>query len=494
MLKGILLGMALTTTVLCHAQTDKMQDDFDSWRNEIAQDFNKFRKDIMNDYLEFVRKSWKEYGGKEPDPIPKEDSRPPKVTPKDDKVKPVPVMPKPLPILIRDIVKPIEFDPQPIPLIPIEPVKIDWDESKEFSFFGTKDKVKVTDDYEYEIKGCDENAIADALKVLSDQKFDNLIDDCLKIRKERQLCDWAFLLMLKEVSEAICGEGTNEAELLKAYIFMRAGYKMRLAMGDSKLYMLFASKHHIYNREHFILDGEKYYGLTRLPASLKISQASFKKEQPLSLQIPASPKLDEALSDGRKVSGIRYPKADIAVHVNKNLIDFYSTYPASMINDNFCTKWALYANTPMAENIKKEIYPQIKNFTEGLSQYEAINRILNVIQTGLVYEYDSKVWGYDRAFFAEESLYYPYCDCEDRSILLTRIIRDILGLKCLLVYYPGHLAAAIEIADGSARGDYIEYNGHKYTIADGTIIGYGANAGITMDGMDNANATVILLD
>lgn len=36
---------------------------------------------------------------------------------------------------------------------------------------------------------------------------------------------------------------------------------------------------------------------------------------------------------------------------------------------------------------------------------------------GFVYEYDDKVWGGDSAFFAEESLYYPYYDCEGRFIL-----------------------------------------------------------------------------
>lgn len=54
--------------------------------------------------------------------------------------------------------------------------------------------------------------------------------------------------------------------------------------------------------------------------------------------------------------------------------------------------------------------------------------ILNWVQTGSEYEYDDKVWRHDRAFFAEETLYYPYCDCEDRSILFSRFVRDLLGL------------------------------------------------------------------
>ena len=34
-------------------------------------------------------------------------------------------------------------------------------------------------------------------------------------------------------------------------------------------------------------------------------------------------------------------------------------------------------------------------------------------------------------------------NCEDRAILFTRIVRDLLGLKFILIYYPGHLASAV---------------------------------------------------
>ena len=98
--------------------------------------------------------------------------------------------------------------------------------------------------------------------------------------------------------------------------------------------------------------------------------------------------------------------------------------------------------------------------------------------------------GHDRAFFAEETLYYPYCDCEDRAILFTRLVRDLLGLKCILVYYPGHLASAVCLKQ-QVNGDYILLDGDVYTICDPTYIG--APVGITMPEMDNRSAKVIKL-
>ena len=117
--------------------------------------------------------------------------------------------------------------------------------------------------------------------------------------------------------------------------------------------------------------------------------------------------------------------------------------------------------------------------------------IINFVQTAFVYEYDDKVWGGDRIFAADETLYYPYSDCEDRAILFTRIIRDVMGLETALVYYPGHLAAAVRFNE-EIPGDYFVIGDKRYLICDPTFIG--ANIGRTMTGMDNSRAQVILLN
>ena len=155
------------------------------------------------------------------------------------------------------------------------------------------------------------------------------------------------------------------------------------------------------------------------------------------------------------------------------------------------TRWAMYANTPLAQGMKDSLYPALRNAIQGKSQQEAANMLLNFVQTAFVYEYDDKVWGDDRAFFAEESLYYPYCDCEDRSILFSRLVRDLLDLKVVLVYYPGHLATAVHFTD-YITGDYILLNNQRFTVCDPTYIG--APVGATMPNMNNGEAKVILLE
>ena len=88
-------------------------------------------------------------------------------------------------------------------------------------------------------------------------------------------------------------------------------------------------------------------------------------------------------------------------------------------------------------------------------------------------------------------MYYPYCDCEDRSILFSRIVRDLMGLEVILLYYPGHLATAVCFTE-DVSGDYLVVNGKRYVVCDPTFIN--ANVGRTMTDMDNATAHVILLE
>ena len=74
--------------------------------------------------------------------------------------------------------------------------------------------------------------------------------------------------------------------------------------------------------------------------------------------------------------------------------------------------------------------------------------------------------------------------------MFTRLVRDLLGLKCILVYYPGHLASAVCFTE-SVNGDYITFDNERYTICDPTYIG--APVGLTMPDMNNQKACVILL-
>ncbi len=487
----IILGMGFCMALKCHAQNYNMQKSaFDEWRRTIHEDFDNFRSQIMEEYADFVENPWKEFEGKKPQPLPKDDKTPPVVLPEDEKIV-VPMEPKP--IKIDEVIEPLPVIPQPQPVEPIKEVPVLVESYIECLFFGTHVKVRFGEEQKIKLSGIGEGAIAEALRELANEFNDNTIIDCLNLRERLQLCDWAYLKLLEKISETAYGKRCNEAILLMGYMYMQSGYRMRFASDGSNIYMLYASEHEIYDVNYFYIDGDFFYGMRPLPERLYICQASYPNENSLSLIIDKEPLLDphttQTVSHQSSLNG----QMAVTMAANKNRLDFYSSYPTSKIGDNVVSRWAMYANMPMPKDVDNQVYNSLRDAIQGLNQIEAVNHILNWVQTGFIYEYDDKVWGDDRAFFPEESLYYPYCDCEDRSILITRIVRDLLNLKCILVYYPGHLAAAVEFTQGEPMGDYIEYRGHRFFIMDATILS-GAPVGMTMRGQDNSSAKVILLD
>ena len=146
-----------------------------------------------------------------------------------------------------------------------------------------------------------------------------------------------------------------------------------------------------------------------------------------------------------------------------------------------------YVYTPLSQSAKDELYPALRQKIEGKNEEETANILLDFIQTAFAYKTDNEVWGLERPFFPEETLYYPYCDCEDRAILFCRLVTDLMGLKTALVSYPGHVAAAVQF-DSEIPGDYFNVNGTRFLICDPTYIN--APIGKSMPKNNNSTAKV----
>ena len=481
LLISLLFGLSMFTS---SAQTDDFYAQYEKFSKYAKAEYEDYRAQCNAEYVKFLERAWKEYKVLPSIPRPKDEVVPPTIMPRQDKNKK-----QAKEILIENVVSPILSLPQPKPISPIyENDKVE-EKNFSFSYMGTTCEVRLPKDLNIRMSGCESCMIATIWKQLATNAMDNTIRDFLALRLKMQLCDWAYLNLIDTFAKAFCGHG-NEAVIMAAFIYSQSGYKMRLGRDCEKLYLLYGSKHGIYEKGYIVIEGINYYPLDDKVERMEISDFSFPQEQSMSLYIENAQKFTIRPSAIRKLASEQYHDVALDSQVNLNLIQFYNTYPSSEVNGNFMTCWKMYADTPMDESVSQMLYPDIKNKIEGLSDVQAVNQILNWVQTAFQYEYDDKVWGHDRAFFAEETLYYPYCDCEDRAILFTRLVRDLLGLKCILVYYPGHLASAVCLKQ-QVNGDYISLDGDVYTICDPTYIG--APVGITMPEMDNRSAKVIKL-
>ena len=469
-----------------NCQVDEARKRFEDFKRQAHETYDNFRDEANKRYAEFKEESWKRFQVVPAVPKPKEKQVPPLTFPEEDRDKPI----ESDPIEIDEIITPPKPEPQPNPVTPI-PEQVDPEKNYvKFVYFGTACKARFNNDVSLKLTDCSRDDLCEAWTKLSSTDYNNTIRDCLALREKLQLSDWAYLNMLNTFSEQCLGKGTS-AVFMTAYLYSQSGYKMRLGRKGSDLCLLFSSKHHCYYMNGYRVGNDIYYIFNHDFDSIEIYDLSFPGERSMSFYITKDQLFEYDPTPMRTLTSERHPETTVNLSVNKNRIDFFDKYPESYINDDFMTRWAVFAQTPLDSNVKQELYPVLEGYILGLNQVAAANVLIDWVQNAFVYKYDEEVWGHDRPFFAEESLYYPYCDCEDRAILFSRLVRDLLGLKTLLVFYPGHLATAVCFTV-PVNGDYITLNGERYVVCDPTY--FGVPVGVTMPDMDNQSAKVILLE
>ncbi len=397
-----------------------------------------------------------------------------------------PVVLPPTPV-VED--EPVVVPPTPVVedepvVVPPTPVAIEK-KSFKFIYYGTECYVDLKSSHKFKLAGYSEEDVSKAWKTLSNSSYDIVITDCLELRDKLKLSDWGYISLVKKLTESFFGANQlNEARVMQMYILTQSGYKARIARSGELISILLPFDSELYDYKYISIDGLKYYVIEKdnLSGSFYIFNNNFPNEQSPTLVVANEPLLTEARTEARTLKSKKYLDAKVSVTVNKNLIDFYNDFPRN-------EGWGLYYDASLSEQAKAEIYPELRSVIEGKSTLEAANILLNFVQTAFAYKTDNEQFGEERPLFADETLYYPYCDCEDRSIIFSILVKDLIGVDMVLLYYTGHLASAINIED--ATGDYIMVDGKKFLISDPTYIG--AKIGMTMPKYKKSQVEVIRL-
>ncbi len=102
----------------------------------------------------------------------------------------------------------------------------------------------------------------------------------------------------------------------------------------------------------------------------------------------------------------------------------------------------------------KKIAEHIDTLTSGYSEYLRACAALFFVQTAITYVSDSTLYGCEEYWATpSETLRYHAGDCEDTTVLFISILQA-MGIRCVLLDYPGHEAAGLLLGDAQAQ-DYL---------------------------------------
>ena len=326
-----------------------------------------------------------------------------------------------------------------------------------------------------------ENAIADAYEAMCKADYKALVDDCRKVKKELNLNDWGIFLFVREASKTLCTD-ENAAVVMQQFLLNELGYKSKMARrADRNQMLLFvAADCQVYGHPYFTKDGLNYYNLTSNESCqfYMCQEDSPKAKSKLNMQVNHAPALNAGMVNS--VHKNRSGSVAVSVDVPKSLMEFYNSMPQC--------DYSVYVNAEVNPSVASKVLSTLAPLVNGKGEAEAANLLINFVQTGFQYATDQEQFGYEKPFFVEELFYYPYCDCEDRSVLYSYLVRNLLKLDVVLLDYPNHIATAVCFNE-NVSGDFVTVGGKKYVVCDPTYIG--ASIGKAMPQFKNVAAKVL---
>lgn len=276
---------------------------------------------------------------------------------------------------------------------------------------------------------------------------------------------------------------------LAHYLLTGLGYDVRLGKTNRGTAMLLVPfRQMVYARPYLNIGGKKYFifadsdvDLTQ-PDNLRISSCNLPTDadagQALDLiirdlRLPGDPQPFTVSHGGLTISG----------EFNKAIIPLLYRYPQMPTAD--------YARSNVLPGVRERIVAQLKEQLEPMEKKEAVDRLLQFVQSGFEYATDEDFHGFEKPYFLEETLFYPKNDCEDRAIFYTYLLWEVLGVPNQLICFPGHESASVALEEGPARkGRVSSYTngGATYYISDPTYIG--AVTGMCMPDYEHETPTV----
>lgn len=442
-------------------------DEFDKFKQNAEKSFSDFRDSANARFARELGKPWvpaKIFGTEE------QVKKPKPAKPIHSPAEKANVMPEPKKMSVSTIIPPPppsvpQEQQMPLPKVPDNMVKAS------VSIFNQEVTLQMPS--RQALKGCkldstDEKSVMRMWKSLSEIDLEACIVSLLEQKRELRLNGWGVFYMTAKLVGRMFDD-INSRAVATVYLMNQMEYDTKMGrIDDGRLVCMLSSDSRLYGVSRIGLDSKVYYLFTPEPAAVnfRCDVHSYLCTMEgagnnVVMTVDSIPTFQNAKQ--QKAAMRMADKDTVEVAINANLIEFYKSYPQVDYN--------VYANADLDSHFIEAMDKMFRPMVEGKSPVEAVRTLLHFVQYAFDYATDDEQFGYEKPFFCEENFYYPRNDCEDRSILFSRLVRYLLGLDVVLLKYPDHIATAVAFPGGYTVGLCFEIEGKIYVVCDPTYIG-----------------------
>lgn len=505
----LLLLLLFPHFFVLQAQTDTTQKSFEElFKEDLEQQQNSFLENVSEQTKAFLlfkqeldkafanalKTDWKEYKGepahsteetpKSPEAPTITEKTPERKSSKDLKViKPEPTRETPLDINIS-LPKILTVEaPSPTVSENTQTVFLD------FEYLKTPLRLVLSDDFKLNhITQLNETTIGEFWQEISKKNYAATLQALWKQKEQWQLNDWGYYQLVKKTSERLFPNQRNESTLFTWFIILKSGYKARIGYSGNQAFILLPFTTLVYEKTYFRLDeGEIFYVIEAeqgTATSLKIADFRYPEaKNTLSLFQEKPIKVNQTKATRALKFTHKFLDYNLSIDYQPTIASYFSNYPLT-------EPQVIFKATPSA-TLAASLQSQLTPYLKGKTEKQSVDFLLAFVQKSFAYQTDQEQFDYEKPLTAEETLFYPYSDCEDRAVLFSHLIKNILGLKVVGLDYPGHMAVAVKFNE-KIEGDFCMYQNEKYMVCDPTYIN--AVSGQSMKELAGISPKIIALE
>ena len=475
------LALSLGLSFSCLAN-----DEFDKWLNKELDEYKNYQQAQDKEFMGMLKQAWRE---QELMYSPKRDNNPKPVT--------IPVAPK-----IPTEPKPrITKDKEPVELVRVKkqrvpknikistPSTITRKNPIKVMFYGTP----ITIYYEphklgsVQLSQINKTTIADYWDKASQSNYPELVKQISYFGSKLELNDWGLLSLSNELAKKVHPNNIDSQKLFVWFTLNKLQKKARIGYNQAGIQLMVAPNHTIYGTPYYTFDKDKYFLVLvddrKKAGSLFTYEGSHPGEsKKIDINLASLPKLHRVIESRGVEFKFKGQQYQFSIPYNQNMSTYFDQYPTTELSVYFHSKLSPETSNTLLKNLLVEL--------RKMDERDAVNFLLAFVQNAFPYKTDDEQFGKEKYFFPDELFIHQYSDCEDRSVLFSFLVRELLGKQVVALSFPGHVATAIQL-DGEFSGDSINYKGLRYFVADPTYVN--ATIGMTMPQFKNSTPTIIPL-
>ena len=468
-----LLVICLLVLVESRVFSQDLEEEFARFKSMQTQDF---REEVLRQDSIFalaIRENWKSFQLNEPYEYLPEYPKPSAQPQNEQELKQIRYEPEPTVQKLRS------FEPEVFEALDFYPEE---DKVAAFNFYGQACSLKypstLTNDLPVEAS---REYVSEFWQSSSQKPYHKLVNDLIAYKQQLNIPGYGFMIMLQDFTTYL-NVSPFEETMYQWFLLSKAGYDTKVGFSNGRAFLIVASENKIYGKPYFELAGVTYYVLDDEVAEIETyGKVDTNAEAMLDFAFKESP--DLPLNPRSKQLQFTHGNVEYnwEIFYNLNVVNLLEDFPVVDLPSHFNSKGSFL----LERSLQKQIGDAIAQMTE----VEAISLLLSFSQKAFEYQTDQVQFGYEKIFFPDQLMHYPYSDCDDRVVFMNYLVRLFLDVETVALLFPQHIALGVRLAQ-PAYGETLDFGGKSFTFCDPTF--YNAPLGTVIPQADREQMRVLI--